>query len=100
MTAAKQKDWTWFCAGAAEMQVRALRDVAQGEHLCVAYVNLTEDRRTRQRQLLEGKQFLCACQRCSQPLPKSNDRFLEVRTIPFAMPLSLSNCEISIVLLT
>ena len=68
------------------MQVRTLRQVLQGEDLCVAYVNLTEDRATRRRQLLEDKHFACACQRCSQPLAESNDRFLEVRFPTYFFP--------------
>ena len=77
---------TGNAAAGAEMQVRTLRQVRQGEELCVAYVNLTEDRGTRLRQLMEDKHFVCACQRCSQPLAESNDRFLEV-CLPFFLPL-------------
>lgn len=60
------------------MQVRVLRDVRQDEQLCVAYINLTEDRQTRQHQLAHAKHFNCACERCSEPIETSNDRFLEV----------------------
>jgi len=74
----RYKKSTYLDPAGAEMQVRALRNVREGEELCVAYINLTEDRATRQRELLEGKHFVCACQRCSQPLVESNDRFLEV----------------------
>lgn len=62
-----------------EMQVRALRDIPVGEQLHVAYVNLTEDRQTRRQQLMHSKHFVCACERCSEPLETSTDRFLEVR---------------------
>jgi hypothetical protein len=74
------------------MRVRALKDIEEGEELCVAYVNLTEDRLTRQKELLESKHFVCVCQRCSQPLADSNDRFLEVNSPrpPFRPGLDLS----------
>lgn len=63
-----------------EMQVRALRNIQAGEQLTVTYINLTEDRATRQHQLALSKHFQCACDRCSEPLESSTDRFLEVNS--------------------
>lgn len=61
-----------------EMQVRAMTDIKEGEQLCVAYVSLTEDRLSRQRDLLETKHFTCGCPRCAEPIQESKDRWLEV----------------------
>ena len=61
------------------MRVRTVRDMRAGTQLTVGYVNLMEPRAVRHRQLAESKHFLCACERCSEPLAESTDRFLEVR---------------------
>lgn len=60
------------------MQVRAIRPVAAGEQLTVAYINLMEPRSIRARLLMETKHFACACERCSASLETHADRFLEV----------------------
>lgn len=71
-----------LCAGAAgsAMQVRVVRPVTAGEQLTVTYINLMEPRHIRARQLMDTKHFACACDRCTQPLEASPDRFLEVRS--------------------
>jgi len=60
-------------------QVRALMDIRAGAELTVQYVNLMEPRAVRQ-QLLAERYFACACERCSEPLATSTDRFLEARS--------------------
>lgn len=67
-----------ICGAGQEMQVRAVREIKAGEQLFVTYINLTEDRPSRQMELLATKHFSCACERCSEPLKASPDRFLEV----------------------
>lgn len=54
--------------------------------LCLSYINLYEPRRVRQQELLQSKHFQCTCERCSEPMPGSIDRFLEVTPRP---PLNL-----------
>jgi len=66
-----------FCAAGGHMRARALRDIKSGEQLTVSYVNLFEPRRTRAHQLMEAKHFVCRCPRCSVPLLKARDRFLD-----------------------
>ena len=83
------------CAG-TDMQVRAIRPVAAGEQLTVAYINLMEPRSIRARLLMESKHFSCACERCSAPLETHPDRFLEVRLgtylpLPFQQPATKSH---------
>ena len=56
--------------------MRALRDIRAGGQLTVQYVNLMEPRAVRQGMLAE-RYFACACERCSEPLATSTDRFLE-----------------------
>lgn len=63
----------------SDMHVRAIRRVAAGEQLTVAYINLMEPRRIRARELMESKHFACACERCTSPVETHPDRFLEVR---------------------
>lgn len=58
--------------------VYAVRHIKKGEQLCVHYTNLHEPRRVRQQQLLQARFFQCACERCSVPIEKSIDRFMEV----------------------
>lgn len=63
------------------LRVRAVREVSAVAELTLAYVNLMEPRAVRRQQLQESKHFLCICERCSEPLPDSTDRFLEVRSV-------------------
>ena len=59
-------------------RVYTVRDVRKGDQLCVHYTNLYEPRKVRQLALLQEKFFMCACDRCSTPIERSIDRFLEV----------------------
>ncbi|KAH9316172.1 hypothetical protein KI387_024799, partial [Taxus chinensis] len=45
--------------------------------LCVSYINLYEPRSIRKHELSVTKHFDCNCQRCTEPLESSLDRFLE-----------------------
>ncbi|KAJ3299911.1 hypothetical protein HK104_006062 [Borealophlyctis nickersoniae] len=47
-----------------KMVVRTLRDVKEGEELCVSYVDLYAGREERRGKLLETKFFWCECERC------------------------------------
>ena len=60
------------------MQVRAVRAIAAGAQLTVAYVNLLEPRAVRRAELAATKHFTCACERCSEALVTSSDWLLEV----------------------
>ncbi|CAI7804248.1 unnamed protein product, partial [Closterium sp. NIES-54] len=66
-----------FASQGNTMVVRATCHIDKGAELCVSYINLYESRESRQQQLLESKHFICACDRCSEPLPLSSDRLLE-----------------------
>jgi hypothetical protein len=46
------------------MVVRALRDIAPGEEVCVAYVQTISPRAARKKLLWETFEFLCRCDRC------------------------------------
>eukprot|EP00897_Mesotaenium_endlicherianum_P008832 jgi/Mesen1/7978/ME000425S07183 len=59
------------------MYVRATQNVPAGTELCLPYINLYEPRYVRQQQLQATKYFDCACERCSEPLAASLDRFVE-----------------------
>ena len=55
-------DFHWEPANAGAMCVRALRDICQGDVLCIAYCNLfTANRR---KHLRETYHFTCRCGRC------------------------------------
>ena len=83
-------------ASGGRMIVRALRDIAAGEEICVHYVDLLQSRSERQRELLTDKYFSCACQRCrmeekseklSFPFPVGGEAALSARTVePVAVP--------------
>jgi hypothetical protein len=83
------------------MRVRAIRPIRAGEQLTVSYTSLTEPRRLRAQDLLDSKHFLCACERCCEPIQTSIDRYLEARMpsahiqglgFPSLIPLMLSSC--------
>uniref|UniRef100_A0A0D6R766 SET domain-containing protein n=1 Tax=Araucaria cunninghamii TaxID=56994 RepID=A0A0D6R766_ARACU len=68
------------CCFASEgniMFVRALQDISSDTELCVSYINLYEPRSIRKHELSVTKHFDCNCQRCTEPLESSVDRFLE-----------------------
>jgi hypothetical protein len=46
------------------MLVRTLRDVREGEELCVSYVDLLLPKEERREKLLGTKYFYCGCERC------------------------------------
>ena len=71
---------SWICFAGKVIQVRALRDITAGGQLTVQYVNLMEPRAVRQGMLAE-RYFTCACDRCSEPLASSTDRYLEACTV-------------------
>ncbi|CAI5461831.1 unnamed protein product [Closterium sp. Yama58-4] len=66
-----------FASQGNTMVVRATSHIDKGTELCVSYINLYESRESRQQQLLDSKHFICACDRCSEPLALSSDRLLE-----------------------
>lgn len=47
------------------------RDVDVEEELCINYVDLEDNVRERQKQLLDNWYFACACQRCTHELAVS-----------------------------
>lgn len=65
------------------LEVRAVRPISKGEQLTVSYINPTEPRKIRATELLETKFFLCACERCTEPIAGTADMMLEVRSSPF-----------------
>lgn len=72
-----QPNCTWSNAGNGVMEVRALRDLDEGEEITLSYVDIDQDRTERRRALEETKHFYCECERCSTPLEASVDRFLQ-----------------------
>jgi hypothetical protein len=67
----------WFTSEGPLLRVRTIVDVPAGTPLTVTYVPWTEPRSSRQQALRVERQLSCACERCSEPLESSNDRFLE-----------------------
>ncbi|KAJ2960129.1 hypothetical protein NQZ79_g4499 [Umbelopsis isabellina] len=59
-----------------QLEFRTLKQVAKGEELCVSYIDLFAPRNERRGNLLYTKQFWCKCKRCTTPMEKSIDRFL------------------------
>ncbi|KAJ1674581.1 hypothetical protein EV182_002985 [Spiromyces aspiralis] len=59
------------------LEIRTLYDVPKGAELSVSYVDLLQPREQRRRQLLLTRHFWCKCRRCSMPLSKSEDRFMD-----------------------
>ncbi|PSC73293.1 SET domain-containing [Micractinium conductrix] len=59
------------------MYVRTIVDVPAGAQLTVCHVQAYDPRPVRQAALLQERGLKCACERCSEPLAKSTDRFLE-----------------------
>jgi hypothetical protein len=47
------------------MVYRALRDVKEGEELCISYVEESEPKRERRKTLRENFYFDCSCHKCS-----------------------------------
>ena len=54
-----------------------MRDIKAGEQLTVSYTNITEPRKIRAAELRATKHFVCACERCMEPLAASVDASLE-----------------------
>lgn len=59
-----------------QLEFRTLKNVAIGEELSVSYIDLFAPRNERRGNLLYTKQFWCKCKRCTTPMEKSVDRFL------------------------
>ncbi|KAG6948626.1 hypothetical protein JG688_00015012, partial [Phytophthora aleatoria] len=72
-----QPNCTWSNAGDSIMEVRALRDIKEGEEITLSYIDIDKERNERQKELRDTKHFDCQCERCSTPLSESIDRYLE-----------------------
>ncbi|ETO85256.1 hypothetical protein F442_00940 [Phytophthora nicotianae P10297] len=72
-----QPNCTWSNAGESIMEVRALRDIKEGEEITLSYIDIDKERSERQKELRDTKHFDCQCERCSTPLSESVDRYLE-----------------------
>ncbi|KAL4434829.1 hypothetical protein ABPG77_005356 [Micractinium sp. CCAP 211/92] len=59
------------------MYVRTIVDVPAGAQLTVCHAQAYDPRPVRQAALLQERGIKCACERCSEPLAKSTDRYLE-----------------------
>ncbi|CEP11469.1 hypothetical protein [Parasitella parasitica] len=60
-----------------QLAFRTIRPVAKDEELVVSYIDLYSDRDERRQALLHSKHFWCKCKRCTGPIEKSVDRFLQ-----------------------
>ncbi|CAH0488381.1 unnamed protein product [Peronospora farinosa] len=72
-----QPNCTWSNAGDSIMEVRALRDINEGEEFTLSYIDIDVERDERREELRKTKHFECRCERCAAPLSESIDRFLE-----------------------
>ncbi|KAI9905711.1 hypothetical protein PsorP6_013790 [Peronosclerospora sorghi] len=62
--------------GDSLMEVRALRDITEGEELTLSYIDIDMEREERRKLLRATKHFDCHCKRCSMPLSESIDRYV------------------------
>lgn len=60
-----------------QLAFRTIRPVSKDEELVVSYIDLYSDRDERRQELLLSKHFWCKCKRCTSPMEKSVDRFLQ-----------------------
>ena len=60
-----------------QLAFRTIRPISKDEELVVSYIDLFSDRDERRQELLLSKHFWCKCKRCSSPIEKSVDRFLQ-----------------------
>lgn len=60
-----------------QLAMRTIRPVSKDEELVVTYIDLYSDRDERRQELLGTKHFWCKCKRCTSPIDKSVDRFLQ-----------------------
>ncbi|KAG7393383.1 hypothetical protein PHYPSEUDO_009587 [Phytophthora pseudosyringae] len=72
-----QPNCTWSNAGDSIMEIRALRDMKEGEEITLSYIDIDKERNERRKELRDTKHFDCRCERCSTPLSGSVDRYLE-----------------------
>ncbi|CAH0483102.1 unnamed protein product [Peronospora belbahrii] len=72
-----QPNCTWSNAGDSILEVRALRDIEEGEELTLSYIDIDVERHERRKELRDTKHFDCFCERCAVPLSESVDRYLE-----------------------
>ncbi|GMF19105.1 unnamed protein product [Phytophthora fragariaefolia] len=72
-----QPNCTWSNAGDGIMEVRALREIQEGEEITLSYIDIDKERAERRKELRETKHFDCHCERCATPLSESVDRYLE-----------------------
>ncbi|RAH47039.1 S-adenosylmethionine-dependent methyltransferase [Aspergillus brunneoviolaceus CBS 621.78] len=56
-----------------ELYVKAIRPIAQGDQIFISYVDTTNPRPLRQKELRERYYFRCRCTRCEQPSDEGND---------------------------
>ncbi|KAK2078771.1 hypothetical protein QBZ16_003611 [Prototheca wickerhamii] len=66
----------WFAAE-GRVHVRTTGPVPAGTPLTVSLVSLHEPRRARQQALALDRGIHCVCSRCTEPIERSTDRFLE-----------------------
>lgn len=50
------------------MEFYTSRDVAEGEELCINYIDIKDNVAERRRQLLNNWYFDCVCERCAKEL--------------------------------
>lgn len=67
----------WFTTDGPLVLVRVIIDVPAGTPLTVNYTGLTDTRKDRHEALRRDRQQTCSCERCSEPLEVSTDRFLQ-----------------------
>lgn len=60
-----------------QLAFRTIRPVNKDDELVVSYIDLYADRDERRQELLMSKHFWCKCKRCSGPIERSVDRFLQ-----------------------
>lgn len=72
-----QPNCTWSNAGDGIAEVRALRDIKEGDEITLSYIDIDKERAERRKELRETKHFDCQCGRCAAPLSESVDRYLE-----------------------
>jgi len=78
--------WCWR-ADLGCLLIFAMRPIAAGEQVTIAYSKTFAEREKRVRHLQAKFKFTCACPLCSGPAdPKADDRMIEIQALIDAMP--------------
>lgn len=68
---------TAFITRGRNLILRSITDISEGQEITYSYIDLYQSRPNRKVQLEQEKLFTCHCVRCTEPIERSDDRYLE-----------------------